>query len=69
MKPAKFKPVPYTDMSDPKNPVVTYGIWRKPPGEHRYKPALYDGKVNPFSNLKDARVAANELNKIAENAK
>ena len=65
----KFRPVSWNDISKPGAPLVGWGISRKAPGERRYKPCGFEGKVHPFKTKKDAKAVCDRLNLEAAQAK
>lgn len=66
IKGAKFRPVDWSDLSKPGAPVIGWGIERKAPGERRYKPVGYMGKIHPFKTKAEAAAKCRELNKEAK---
>lgn len=59
---SKFRPVSWSDIHKPGAPIIGWGISRKAPGEHRYKPCGYQGDIHPFKTEKEAKATCDRLN-------
>ncbi|MBP8150203.1 MAG: hypothetical protein KAY21_10840 [Limnohabitans sp.] len=62
----KFRPVAWSDISQPGAPVVGWGIERMGPKERRYMPVAWEGKIHPFASKADASKTCKRLNAIAQ---
>lgn len=63
---SRFRPVSWSDISQPGAPIIGWGIEQKAAGEHRYKPVGYQGEIHPFASKGAAQSKCDELNAIAK---
>lgn len=57
----KYRPVHWSDISQPGAPIVGWGIERKLPTERRYKPVGWKGQIHPFTSKSEAQAVCDDL--------
>ncbi len=63
----KYRPVSWSDISEPGAPILGWGIERKQAGERRYKPVGYQGSIHPFKTKKAAQKVCTALERAVVN--
>lgn len=63
---ARYRAVPYSDISKKGTPVVGYGLSEKLPGARTYRMVAWFGQLTPWKTLQEARAVTNLLNQMAQ---